>query len=271
MIRLIEIDKLAKFYKVSAETIEKDYMISWILYCISKSSISNNFIFYGGTAIKRMYFEDHRSSEDIDLLSANKFSLNEIMKMMQCLEHAKKTANLSLEVNPTNITVINSRILLYVKYQGYEEIVGAPKEILIDFNMDVELFGKSRENKMIESYSDLKYCDVMLQVMSLNTIFANKLGMLLDLSRNEPRDIFDIWFILQRVNKFDFDLKEVRDAFKKKYGFNLKSNIIIPVFKNNVQLKNNWKNRLSNQIAELPDYDFVTTEISNKLNMIFPE
>lgn len=67
MIPLEEINNVAKILQVPAETIEKDYVISWILYCLSRSKINGDFIFYGGTAIKRIYFDEHRFSEDIDL------------------------------------------------------------------------------------------------------------------------------------------------------------------------------------------------------------
>lgn len=60
MIQLVEINYYAKKFKVAPETIEKDYMISWILLCLSRCKLKENFIFYGGTAIKRMYFEEHR-------------------------------------------------------------------------------------------------------------------------------------------------------------------------------------------------------------------
>ena len=37
MIPLAEINHIAEKYRVSAETIEKDYIISWILFCLAKS------------------------------------------------------------------------------------------------------------------------------------------------------------------------------------------------------------------------------------------
>ena len=64
MIPLAEINRFAERFNVAAETIEKDYVISWILLCLANNKIGKDFIFYGGTAIKRIYFEDHRFSED---------------------------------------------------------------------------------------------------------------------------------------------------------------------------------------------------------------
>jgi len=75
MIPLAEINEMAKRFNVSSDVIEKDYVISWILCCLTKCRLARNFIFYGGTAIKRIYFEDHRYSEDIDLLTKEKWSV----------------------------------------------------------------------------------------------------------------------------------------------------------------------------------------------------
>ncbi len=82
MIIFAEINALAQRYGISVETIEKDYVIAWILICLAKSNIKDNFIFYGGTAIKRIYFESHRFSEDIDLLSSKRFNLDTILQYL---------------------------------------------------------------------------------------------------------------------------------------------------------------------------------------------
>ena len=214
MIPFSEINHFAQNFQVAFETIEKDYVISWILLCLTKSKLKDNFTFYGGTAIKRVYFEEHRFSEDIDLLSSDKFSLTYILGELECLKYAREQANLLLAVNKNNILVKGNRAQLFIDYLGYEEIVGAPKEIRLDFAMDMEQYGKTQSRKLLETYSDLRKQNSKLSVMTLNTILANKLGLLLDLTRNEPRDLYDVWFLLQRLEAFDYDFTEVRDAFK---------------------------------------------------------
>lgn len=270
MIPLTEINYFSQSLNVPAETIEKDYMISWILFCLSRSMIKNDFIFYGGTAIKRIYFEEHRFSEDIDLLSAKKFPLDFILESLTCLSYARAEANIPLSINKDNIIVGKDRIQMYVGYLGHDEIVGAPKEIRLDFAMDMNLYGKTIDKKIIETYSDLKKINANLSVMTLNTILANKLGLLLDRTRNEPRDLFDIWFLFQRLDKFDYDFASVCEAFKSKYGFRLSAKIILPNLKS-VAMKSSWNVRLSKQIPILPDVNSVIYEIEEKLKELFFE
>jgi len=103
MIRLSEINTVSDRFRVPSEIIEKDYVISWVLTCLSKSNLKKHFIFYGGTAIKRIYFEDHRFSEDIDLLSSNHFQLDYLLEELNSLKYAAEEANLILEINQDKI------------------------------------------------------------------------------------------------------------------------------------------------------------------------
>jgi predicted nucleotidyltransferase component of viral defense system len=267
MISLAEINTAAIRYGVSAETIEKDYVISWILICLSKCDLKNKFIFYGGTAIKRVYFEDHRFSEDIDLFSDRKFQLDEILQELKALQYARELTNLTLQIDRDRISTTNNRIQLYISYPGYEEIIGAPKEIRVDFIMDMDLFGEQKQKEVIKSYSDLSIHNETLSVMTLNTILANKLGLLLDGTRNEPRDVYDIWFLLQRIKDFDFNLDKVIKAHYEKYSSrptltNIKTHL------KREAISNSWEGRLKKQVTELPSINRVIEEIETKLKKL---
>lgn len=271
MIPLAEINKAAERFRVPAETIEKDYVICWILNCLLASQLKKDFIFYGGTAIKRIYFEDHRYSEDIDLISAKVFPQDFLISQLtNHLSQAKQRANLAMSLNPSRILSARTRTQFFVEYSGYDEIVGAPKEIRIDFAMGMDLYGDTKEGKLFESYSDLKNKNGTIPVMTLNTILAAKLGLLMDSSRKEPRDLFDIWFILNRIPQFDFDLGLMRKAFKQKYGFYPSLAILNPHLKNRLY-KDRWEIRLAKQIAQLPDISGVVKDVERKLAELFNE
>jgi len=268
MIPLSEIDSVTNKFQVPAETIEKDYVISWILLCLSKSDLKDNFIFYGGTAIKRIYFEDHRFSEDIDLFSTSYFTQDNLLRSLNALDYARKETNLALEIKKDSIIHTKDRTQLVIRYSGYDEIIGAPKEIRVDFSMNMRSYGTIEKNPIIASYSDIKIKNETLSVMTLNTIFANKLGLLIDLTRNEPRDFFDVWFLLQRLNKFDFNFSEVCEAFKDKYGFSPSLNLLKPHLQNRF-LKTHWDMRLRKQIPISPNTEVIVKDIQIGLAKLF--
>ncbi len=261
MISIVEINRVANKYQVPAETIEKDYIISWILWSLSKSDIKDYFTFYGGTALKKIYFEDHRFSEDIDLISEKGFSKDQLHQFLLCIEKIKEEVNIAVTIDYEKSQSMQSREIMYLLYDGFEEIVGAPKEIKIDFNMNTTIYGVSQLAGVIETYSDLKNRRSLLNAMTSNSILANKIGMLFDISRDEPRDIYDIWFLLNRQQQFEFSFDQIQSIIKEKYSFKPTTKMI----KDRLKLQQHWQTRLQKQIANLPEQHIVIQEILNKL------
>jgi len=66
MIRPSEISKLAHQLGLGDKTIEKDYVLTWVLLALAASPLCELLAFKGGTAIKKMYIPDYRFSEDLD-------------------------------------------------------------------------------------------------------------------------------------------------------------------------------------------------------------
>lgn len=59
---------LANKYHVSLGTLEKDYALTNLLSIITNFSKLDKMVFKGGTAIKKIYFENFRFSEDLDFV-----------------------------------------------------------------------------------------------------------------------------------------------------------------------------------------------------------
>lgn len=67
MISKDEIKIIAAEKQLQPGIIEKDFVLGWVLAGISKnSSTKNNWIFKGGTCLKKCFFETYRFSEDLD-------------------------------------------------------------------------------------------------------------------------------------------------------------------------------------------------------------
>ena len=78
MIQKNEILQLAENLSLSADTVEKDYVLSWMLNGINKHrSLTNNWMFKGGTSLKKCFFETFRFSEDLDFTLIDGNQLNE--------------------------------------------------------------------------------------------------------------------------------------------------------------------------------------------------
>lgn len=67
MINLEEIRAVAARVALSNTVVEKDYALGWLLWGINRHPITTrDWVFKGGTCLKKCYFETYRFSEDLD-------------------------------------------------------------------------------------------------------------------------------------------------------------------------------------------------------------
>jgi hypothetical protein len=67
MIAARVIRRIARERRLALDIVEKDYLLGWMLFCISRTSLSDSLAFKGGSALSRIYFPlDWRLSEDLD-------------------------------------------------------------------------------------------------------------------------------------------------------------------------------------------------------------
>ena len=67
MISKEEIQIIAAEKKFSTLVVEKDYVLGWVVAGINHSpEINKNWVFKGGTCLKKCYFDEYRFSEDLD-------------------------------------------------------------------------------------------------------------------------------------------------------------------------------------------------------------
>lgn len=90
MISKQEIMSHAAKYSLPANTIEKDYVLNWLLAGVANSDVlRKKWVFKGGTCLKKCYFEAYRFSEDLDFTITDpshidaKFLLGEFSKISE--------------------------------------------------------------------------------------------------------------------------------------------------------------------------------------------
>lgn len=66
MIPKAEILEAARETGLLATTVEKDYVLGWVLAAIAEHVEVSEWVFKGGTCLKKCYFDTYRFSEDLD-------------------------------------------------------------------------------------------------------------------------------------------------------------------------------------------------------------
>jgi predicted nucleotidyltransferase component of viral defense system len=106
-----------------------------------------------------------------------------------------------------------------------------------------------------KEYADLPD-DAKIRVYSLGEIAAEKVVALMDRARNEPRDLYDVWY---PVDGGHVDLEDLTDAIEQKWDFRGKklADVRGEFAAKEPRYKKLWGPRLSGQMVDLPEFNEV--------------
>ena len=255
MIDYLQVQRLSLKNNVTPEIIEKDYLIELVLFYFSKSSsLGENFVFRGGTALKKVYFPGYRFSEDLDFVIDSKKEIKVYQEIIiQILQ--KISTDYPIKIDKRSMFE-RDRLQLFIIYDIIPDIKGI-KELKVDILKDY-FIPKHESKRLLFSYPEFKNKNLILETYVLESVVCDKIGRILDVD-NEPRDLYDLWYLL----KLNLDINIIRKEFKNKYGYEiLISNLLRGIVKDDY--KKNWENRLIHQIFDLPDFNIVIKDL-NKL------
>ncbi len=251
MISKDEMKKIAEAKKLSAENCEKDYLLELALFVIY-SEFGNALIFKGGTALYKFY-NLNRFSEDLDFtLNKKNFDFERMSKKilfsLDRLGVVGKIKEFSKYRNEAN-----------VKFNFIGPAYRGGKESMAFVSLNISLRERAcnfKKETFIPSYREIPAFDVF--VMDEKEILAEKIRAVY--SRNKPRDIYDLWFLLKRGAEVDYNLID-RKLKLVKVKFSLNS-----FLKKIDEKKDLWEKDLSQMlIGRAPSFDAVKKDIFDKI------
>lgn len=280
MIKPGEIQQKARSVGVRDQQIEKDYILSWILFGIAKhEQLSKAIVFKGGTVLKKVYFEDYRFSEDLDFTllktdvsaGTSQASNEQIFSWFkEVFEFIKEEANIPLEIidpdsHRDRPEHEDGGINFYISYIGPLGGQGNNKQVKVDISRSEQLVFEPVMKDVFIDYTDLD--EYQLLCYPLEEVLVEKMRSVMQ--RMQARDFFDIWYLLEEHGMDeDFYLNEFEKKCKSKdllyTDFPKKLTERLP------QYKGRWQSSMSEQIKNLPDFDKVEREVLRhfkKLNL----
>ena len=262
MINPGEIQKKATKAGVRDQQIEKDYILSWILWGISNhQELSKILVFKGGTVLKKVYFKDYRFSEDLDFTLLNNEIPNEqiFYWFKESFEEIKEEANIPLEIIDNNEHE-DGGINFYINYVGPLGGFGNNKSVKVDISKSETLQFEPVLKSAIIEYSDLENHELLCY--PLEELLVEKLRC--TMQRTQPRDYYDIWYLVEIEGMdVEFHTNEFRNKCRSKdlkpEDFHKKLEQKLP------QYKARWAKSMNDQIKDLPDFDQVQREVNRKI------
>ncbi len=254
-----EIQSIAGKEGIRDTQIEKDYVISWVTYGIANSPfLKENLVFKGGTVLKKVYFPDYRFSEDLDFTFRGKdFDTEAIMTAFnELIEWTYEESRILLSVQ-RETQHDTGNFNFYLAYTGPLGGAGANKDIKVDISQDELICYAPEEKQIINTYSDLeeKYS---IFCYSPGEVIAEKMRSVMQ--RTTPRDIYDLWYLLEVEGQ---DIEDHVFAFqdKAKYKGYVPNELIKVIEQKEKTYAQHWKDHLANQMTEAPEFKKVWREL----------
>lgn len=239
MISLEELNEVKEKRKTNLYYEEKEYLQYIFLNAISK--YPDNFVFKGGTCL-RICFGLERASEDLDF-SAN-IRINKIKEIVHKCLNSFGLLNIKYDIYSEKEFKGNLRI--EIRFQGplFAERQSSTNTLKIDFNKTKV---KNKAVKVVQKlFSDVPM--FTLVVLDEKEILAEKIRALVN--RGEPRDLYDVWMLLNKNVKIDKKLISGKLKEEKSKLSALK-----------IPSKEEYERGLKNLISFVPPYEQVKDEV----------
>ncbi len=217
---IISEDKIRYFagkYGYNLIYLEKDYFLTLLLYLLKDVE---GLYLKGGTCLNKIFLNHTRLSEDLDYVSRR--PVKDVRKDIE--NSLDKTIFTKIGADKSTGQFV--RLLIYFK--SYFEKSGY---IILDINSKASIHLKP-ENHKVENFYGLEF---VINTINIEEIVAEKIRALI--TRNQPRDYFDAYFILQKYKINKRLVKEkVKEAGEK---FDLER-----IFKNASRVYSKWESDL---------------------------
>ncbi len=264
MIDKSEIMEFSREFGLRANVIEKDYVLGWVLAGIfNHAKIGAEWVFKGGTCLKKCYFETYRFSEDLD------FTLTELNHLdqdflVQCFEDISEWV-----YDATGIEIPKDLIRFDVYknnrggmsaqgrigYRGPMQPRGDLPRIKLDLTFDEILVLDPAIRDVHHPYSDCPDDGIQSKSYCFEEVFAEKIRALAE--RERPRDLYDVVH-LYRHDELASDQTIILSTLEKKCAFKEISVPTMETFRNRPEreeLEAEWENMLAHQLPALPSFE----------------
>ena len=252
--------------RIPEAVLERDYCLAWFLIGLSRSSLREHLVFKGGTALKRCYFGDYRFSEDLDFTLAGETPLESILAgLEEVYAQVQSASGIPFRYSRGDRKKHQNSHTFYLAYEGPLPAT-SPKEVKVDITI-TEQFVLPIEDRAVlrgyDEYADLTD-DSKIRVYALDEIGVEKIVALTDRARNEPRDLYDVWFL---TSEGHVDLAMLISEIDGKLEFRGRNRDTIgeEFEKKEARYRKLWSPRLGSQLAELPSFEEVFRSVRRSL------
>lgn len=259
--------KFAK--RIPENIIERDYVLAWFLHELAAHPLlSEALAFKGGTALRRVHFGEYRFSEDLDFSLIQDISLEVLFSgFKEVFNSLEINSGIKFELDESDVTRHQRNDTFYFYYQGP---LPAKNKVKVDVTRgETIVFPLERKPilRTYDEYHDLPKDGSLLQVYAFHEIVVEKTLAVTDGARREPRDLYDLWFILQE--RHVPHPEELIEGLNRKLSSRegRAADLLAPrLEKVKPHMERAWRLRLSSQVEFLPGFDDCYRDVKKLMN-----
>ena len=254
--------------RIPEAVLERDYCLAWFLVGLSISPICKSLIFKGGTALKRCYFSKYRFSEDLDFTLAEEMPLETILAGFEKVyAEVRQSSGVVIRYSRKDRRKHQNSHTFYLAYEGPLPGVSR-KEFKVDITINERIVMPVQELPVLKGYDE--YADLPensnIQVYALEEILVEKIVAMTDPARNEPRDLYDVWY-LTAVENMDLTALIPEVVSKLEFRDRALAEMGDELIKKEARVRKLWQVRLANQMTDLPHFDEVYRAVRRSLRV----
>lgn len=256
MITRADIVERVAEWQLTEEVVEKDYVLGWVLWGIATDpTLGQQWVFKGGTCLKKCYIETYRFSEDLDftVLPGGPLRPEDVAPLLdRVLARVGQESGIDFSVQQPNLRLRPGEMtaegrVYYTGPRGMRQ----PTRVKLDLAADEVVIRPPVLRDIAHPYPDALIAG-RVRCYSFEELFAEKLRALGQRAR--PRDLYDV-VNLYRRNDLRLYPEVIRQALEEKCRV---KNVPVP---NAAQfadeelratLEADWANMLAHQLPALP-------------------
>jgi len=240
MIKRTELESYKSIVGFNLWQLEKDYLQHLILLFLSKHA-KDEIVFKGGTALQKIHALN-RFSIDLDFTAIRPEKIEYIFKKVA--QDINKFGY-SCELKKKRGSGMNFSFKIKGPlYDGSERTISS---IRIEISLREDLLSNPVAKEIIPVYPDIQPYIVL--VIQMDEILAEKIRAVM--TRDNPRDLFDIWFMLRKGAVFR--LKFANEKLKY-YSMKFNKEKFAEAVKNKEKI---WKTEMGPLVSNVPDFNLV--------------
>lgn len=246
-------------------TVEKDYALGWVLYGIAQHAQACQWVFKGGTSLKKCFFNTYRFSEDLDFTIPAQlpYGASEIANVLaEVGDWVENVSGIRFPADGISVDEYpnprgNTSFQVKLTFSGPLQMSRRElQRVKLDLTNDEVIADTPVPRAVNHPYEDKLVPAPEVLCYSVNEILAEKSRALYE-RRGRARDVYDVVHIA-RVFRDSVNTSVAGVTLRKKFDFKGLPQPNVQMIVDRIDadlLRANWNGQLAHQLPVLPDVD----------------